>query len=262
VGELLILVVLLVSIPRWAETLAQVDAMTVFGIPVTALGQGIVIELGSYYILRVFNATRQAAAEYRAWWGAHDARMREQDKVNRKPENDPRLRGYQALMAAFLLLLALAFIAQTPFVMHMFTGRAVFDLLPYGLLWGYSAVLVVSPGVVIAALALGTHYHGIVRKDAGESDGMLASLRTYAAQMLAGLRREQRTKPQPVAESEEAASTSGRGISTSACICEHCGAQFATVQARSAHLRFCELYLAHKANGGDLEIQKKGEYND
>jgi len=168
-GNILIWLILLVTIPRWAMTLQQVDRYTVLGIPVAAIGEGIVLELGCLYIIQVFGAAKALALEYRAKWEVHAQMMEEQGKHNRKPENDPRLTGYKVLMVAFSALLLLTLAAQTPFIMAQFLpDETMADLLSRRVLWGYSFVLVISPEVMTAAIALALHYHGVVQQIDGK----------------------------------------------------------------------------------------------
>ena len=170
-GNILIWLILLVTIPRWAMTLQQVDRYTILGIPIAAIGEGIVLELGCLYIIQVFSAAKAKALEYRAKWEAHTEAMEEQGKHNRKPENDPRLTGYKVLMGAFSTLLLLTLAAQTPFIMAQFLpDETMADLLSRQILWGYSFVLVISPEVMTAAIALALHYHGVVKRIDGDEE--------------------------------------------------------------------------------------------
>lgn len=199
-GEILIWLILLVTIPRWAATLAQVDKYTAFGIPVTAIGEGIVLELGCWFIVQVYSDARRWALKYRSDWEAHDERMREQGKHNWKPKGDPRLVGYKVLMVAFVCLLLLTLCAQTPFIMAQFLpGETMGTLLPRRVLWGYSLVLVVSPEAITAAVALALHYQRVVRRIAaeeGEGETSLQFSRALGLRYEAWLASLQRVPPQ------------------------------------------------------------------
>jgi len=239
-GNILIWLILLVTIPRWAATLAQVDKYMALGIPITAIGEGIVLELGCWYIIRIFSATRAKAFAYRAWWEAHDGAMRDQGKRNRKPQNDPQLRGYQVLMVAFAGLLLLTLLAQTPFIMTQLSGGMVATLLTENLLWAYSIVLVVSPELMTAAIAVAIHYHGVVRADEGAlplGEWLQNTIGKWTAQKPA---RTAQPATQPVA-----AIAGDNGHQSHAC--PYCDRHFAKSQSLSAHLKHCDAYQTHKA---------------
>jgi hypothetical protein len=164
----LLLLVLIITIPRWAMTLAQVDSFTLWSIPVTAIGEGIALELGAYLLARTHNRCAQAAAKYRAEWETHNAAMLAQGKRNRKPEHDPNLKGYGSLMALFYVLFALTVFSQTPFIMSVLTGDPVNALLARIPLWAYSALLVISPELITVALARAAHYILVLDNTSGK----------------------------------------------------------------------------------------------
>ena len=183
-GNILIWLILLVTIPRWAMTLQQVDTYQAFGVPITAVGEGIVLELGCWFIIQVYSDAKSEAHRYRAWLEAHIERMEEQGKHSRKPKEEPRLRGYKVLLVAFVLLLALTLLAQTPFIMAQFLpDETMADLLSRRLLWGYSIVLVIAPEVMTAAIALALHFHQVVDEIRYESGRAKEKSRRVAAQI-------------------------------------------------------------------------------
>jgi len=170
-GNLLIFVILAVTIPRWAMTLAQVDT---FGfaigghmIAIAAIGEAIVLEFGNLYVLRTFTRCQRQAFEYAAWWETHDQLMKDQGKTNRKPENNPKIRGYQILPLALLILEVLTLLAQTPFIAGQLLGRPAVDLLNQwgtGWVWGYAFLLVISPGVMTVAIGFAINYADVIKE--------------------------------------------------------------------------------------------------
>lgn len=163
-GELLILAVLIVTIPRWAGAFQPIDKFVVGGIPVTAIGTGIAMGLGTYYVIKTLQMVNRQYRDSLATWETHDKNMQAQGKQNRKPKpTKPRSRVILAIFFGILLLLTT--ISQTPYLVSEFTGTAVEHLLSRVGLWGYSIVLVLSPEIVIAALALAAHERGALRDD-------------------------------------------------------------------------------------------------
>jgi len=173
-GELLILTVLIVTIPRWAGAFQPIDKFVAFGIPITAIGTGIAMGLGTYYVIKTLQMVNRQYRDSLATWETHDRNMATQGKQNRKPKPDkPRSRGI--LAAFFGILLLLTTISQTPYLVSEFTGTAVEHLLSRVGLWGYSIVLVLSPEIVIAALALAAHERGALKDDGKRGARKLAT---------------------------------------------------------------------------------------
>ena len=168
-GELLILAVLIVTIPRWAGAFQPIDKFIAFGVPITAIGTGIAMGLGTYYVIKTLQMVNRQYRDSLATWETHDKNMQTQGKQNHKPKPEkPRSR---TLLATFFgILLLLTTISQTPYLVSEFTGTAVQNLLSRVGLWGYSIVLVLSPEIVIAALALAAHERGAL-KDDGKNRG-------------------------------------------------------------------------------------------
>lgn len=156
--KLLLLLVLIITIPRWAQTLAQVDKFSIFGIPATAIGEGIVLEIACYLLIIAHGNAYEETQRYRADWEAHEQRMQEQGKQNRKPKTDPELAGYGQLMALYYVLLGLTIVSQWPFLMSALTGQPVTALLSHYGQWGYTLFLVIAPEIVTFALARAHHY--------------------------------------------------------------------------------------------------------
>jgi len=166
-GKILIFVILAVTIPRWAATLAQVDKFTIqiLGNPVAiaAIGEAIVLEFGNLYVLRQFTRCRQHAFQYHAAWEILDQRNREAEKpkTTRKPEHDPRIKGYQILPMALLCLETLTVLAQTPFIAGSLMEQPATVLLnTWGMwaVWIYAFLLVISPGIMTVAIGFAINY--------------------------------------------------------------------------------------------------------
>jgi len=171
--KFLLILVLVITIPRWAQTLAQVDTFAVAGIPVTAIGEGIVLELACYFLIQAHGAAHEENQRYKADWEAHEDRMQEQGKKNRKPRKDPELSGSGQLMVLYYVLLALTVVSQWPFLMGTLTGQPVTELIGTRAQWGYTLFLVIAPEVVTFALARAAHYGRICarRQKARAKDG-------------------------------------------------------------------------------------------
>ena len=170
--KLLLILVLIITIPRWAQTLAQVDTFTIAGIPITAIGEGIVLEIACFYLINAYGKAYEEAQRYKAAWEAHDARMRDQGKQNHKPADDPELAGYKQLMALYYVLLGLTVVSQWPFLMSTLTGYPVTTLLPFSAQWGYTLFLVVAPEIVTYALARAMHFGRICKRRATDRDNV------------------------------------------------------------------------------------------
>jgi hypothetical protein len=166
-GNLLIFVILAVTIPRWALTLAQVDTFGVAGIPLAAIGEAVVLEFGNLYILSVFNRCRTYALQYQGEWEALNQRNIEQGKKTRKPPRDARVGGYLVLPAALLILEFLTIVSQTPFIAGQLMSESAVDLLnDWGMpaVWGYALLLVISPGIMTVGIGFGIHYENVLRQ--------------------------------------------------------------------------------------------------
>ena len=170
-GKLLIFVILAVTIPRWAATLAQVDkfGVTVLGnfVAIAAIGEAIVLEFGNLYVLRQFTRCRQHSFEYHAAWEALDKSNQERDKpvTTRKPPYDPRIQGFKILPVALLSLECLTVLAQTPFIAGTLMGVEAISLLnQWGMwaVWSYAFLLVISPGVMTIAIGFSQTYDQVM----------------------------------------------------------------------------------------------------
>ena len=178
-GNILIFTILAVTIPRWALTLAQVDTfgLTIGGslIPIAAIGEAIVLEFGNLFILSVFTRCQRHAFQWQADWEKHDELMRDQSKHNRRPEHDPRIRGYSLLPAMLLTLETLTLLAQTPFIAGQLLGIPAVRLLnEWGRfwVWAYAFLLVIAPGVMTIAIGFGINYDKVTREIEGKGRTM------------------------------------------------------------------------------------------
>ena len=170
-GNILIFVILAVTIPRWAMTLAQVDT---FGfsigermIAIAAIGEAVVLEFGNLYVLRTFTRCQREAFVYKAWWEDHDQSMKSLGKTNRKPPYNPKIRGFRILPVALLILEVLTLLAQTPFISGQLLGQPAVDLLNQwgtGWVWGYAFLLVISPGIMTIAIGFAINYADVIKE--------------------------------------------------------------------------------------------------
>lgn len=163
-GRLIILAVLIVTIPRWAGAFLPIDKFLFAGLPVTAIGTGIIMGLGTYYVVETLQMVNRQYREDYAKWDAHDKNMQAQGKTNHKPKpHPPRSRIWLGLF--FALLLFLTSVSQTPYVISEFTGTPVAELMTVRWLAAYSLALVVSPEIIVAAAALAVHERGALKND-------------------------------------------------------------------------------------------------
>jgi hypothetical protein len=168
-GRLIILAVLIVTIPRWSGAFMPIDKFVLFGLPVTAIGTGIIMGLGTYYVVETLQMVNRQYREKFAKWETHDKNMQAQGKVNRKPKpHPPRSRIWLALF--FGLLLFLTAVSQTPYVISEFTGTPVQELMTVRWLAAYSLALVLSPEIIVAASALAVHERGALKDDKLKKD--------------------------------------------------------------------------------------------
>lgn len=163
-GKLLILAVLIVTIPRWAGAFMPIDKFVLWGIPVTAIGTGIIMGLGTYYVVETLQMVNRQYRESFEKWETHDRNMEAQGKMNHKPKPvPPRSRVW--LASFFGLLLFLTAVSQTPYVISEFIGTPVAELMTQQWLSLYSLALVVSPEIIVAAMALATHERGALKDE-------------------------------------------------------------------------------------------------
>lgn len=177
-GYALIIAILTMTIPRWALTLAQVDKFGVFlggnWIPVAAIGEAVVLELGNLYILRRFSETQRYDFQYRTEWEALKKRNDAAGHNTHKPDQDPRIGGYRLLPVMLLILEALTLIAQTPFMAgELLNTSAASLLLNVGptLVWTYAFLLVLAPGIMSVAIGYAINYEKVmsqIRQERGE----------------------------------------------------------------------------------------------
>jgi hypothetical protein len=187
-GKILILVILAVTIPRWALTLQQVDTFALAGIPIAAIGEAVVLELGNFYLLRIYNKCRARAIKYKNDWEALDERNQEQGKTTRKSKTDSVTAGHWILPAALLILEGLTVAAQTPFIAGTLLNQSASDLLkqihPLAVII-YAFLLVVSPGLMTVGIGFGVHYEEALSEDTSGDERV--DLKTSFARSLSKL---------------------------------------------------------------------------
>lgn len=164
-GKLLILLAVVVTIPRFASAFQRIDDFVFFGFPVTALGMGLAMGLGTYFVIITYHQTQTAKAEYRAEWEAHDKRMTEQGKQNRRPQELPGLKSAWTLYASFITLLVLAVAVQSVWVLSRFRSVPVEELLHPLALGVYSFALVLAPEALVFAVSTAIHFRHAMRQD-------------------------------------------------------------------------------------------------
>ena len=122
IGYALIVLVLLIEIPRFYGTYADLDPL-ILGLPLTAIGTGIVLPVGAGYV-------------FHAWW-----------KTTRKRRD--------WLLVAFVVLLVLEGIILVPWGMARLQGEPLADVVGSGpLAWGWVTVVMLSPFVMIGAVVM------------------------------------------------------------------------------------------------------------
>jgi len=168
-GDLLIFIILAVTIPRWSMTLQQVDTYAIAGLPIAAIGEAVVLELGNLFILAVFNRCHRQALKWRADWEVLDEANQKAvpPRTTRKPKEDGRVAGYRILPVLLLTLETLTTIAQTPFIAGQLLGVSAADLLKrlHELaVVGYAFILVIAPGVMTVAIGFARSYDHVMRE--------------------------------------------------------------------------------------------------
>lgn len=167
----ILLLILIVTVPRWAETLAQVDRLTLWGVPVTAIGEGIAFELIVFLLVTAYGRCSAAETEHAAKYERQqdEKEAGERKRITLLPEN-PKLTGYERLIAWVIVMETLTVLCQVPFIVHRLTGLPVDQLLAFWsvgdvqpLVWGYGLMLVVTPGVATIAAARAVQYMGAAR---------------------------------------------------------------------------------------------------
>lgn len=168
-GDLLIFIILAVTIPRWSMTLQQVDTYTIAGLPIAAIGEAVVLELGNLFILAVFNRCHRQALKWRADWEVLDEANQKAipPRTTRKPKEDGRVAGYRILPVLLIVLELLTVIAQTPFIAGQLMNISASDLLRrlHDLaVVGYAFILVVAPGVMTVAIGFARSYDHVMHE--------------------------------------------------------------------------------------------------
>ena len=122
IGYGLIVLVLLIEIPRFYGTYADLDPL-ILGLPLTAIGTGIVLPVGAGYV-------------FHAWW-----------KTTRKRRD--------WLLIAFVVLLVLEGIILVPWGMARLQAEPLAQVVGSGpLAWGWVTVVMLSPFVMIGAVVM------------------------------------------------------------------------------------------------------------
>lgn len=200
-GRILIILILTMTIPRWALTLRQVDSFALAGVPIAAIGEAVVLEIGNFYLLQVYNRCRARAIRYRADWEALDERNREQGKTTRKAKTDSVTAGYWVLPVALMVLEGLTVMAQTPFIAGELLGQSATSLLDQ-IHWlaviAYAFILVISPGLMTVGIGFGVYYESalaeVEKEKAGAETGVRPSIaQALTARLTAGIERNRST---------------------------------------------------------------------
>jgi len=131
-GYLLVGIVLLIEIPRFAATYSALDPM-LFDLPLTAIGTGIVLPLGAGYVFHAWWATRKKHA---GW-----------------------------LLAAFVALLTLEGAILIPWGMSRLQNESLTAVVGSGpLAWGWVSVVMLSPFVVVGAVVMAVAFQPAHKK--------------------------------------------------------------------------------------------------
>jgi len=131
-GYLLIGLVLLIEIPRFYGTYAVLDPM-LFGLPLTAIGTGIVLPLGAGYV-------------FHSWWAT-------------------RKKNAGWLLAAFIALLAMEGAILVPWGMSRLQGEPLTAVVGAGpMAWGWISVVMLSPFVVVGAVVMAVAFQPTHKK--------------------------------------------------------------------------------------------------
>jgi len=137
-GYLLVGLVLLIEIPRFAATYSALDPM-LFGLPLTAIGTGIVLPLGAGYVFHAWWATRKKHA---GW-----------------------------LLAAFTALLMLEGAILIPWGMSRLQNESLTAVVGSGpLAWGWVSVVMLSPFVVVGAVVMAVAFQPAHKKYSEHSE--------------------------------------------------------------------------------------------
>lgn len=181
-GKFIIFFVLVVTTGRWAGVFSPVDRFVVLNVPITAIGTGIIMGLGVYYTIETLQTTNERYRDRLAKWKMHDESMNMQGKTNRKPKPEPS--GNRIWLGLFFgTLLTLTTLSQTPYIVSELASLSIQDTLTVGIareyisLWLYGTILVLSPEIIVAAVALAAHERGAIKDGKGKSDTSLRDFR-------------------------------------------------------------------------------------
>ena len=122
IGYILVGLVLLIEIPRFYGTYADLDPM-LFNLPLTAIGTGIVLPVGAGYV-------------FHAWWSTTRKRR-------------------DWLLVAFVTLLVLEGVILVPWGMARLQNEPLAVVVGSGwLAWGWVSVVMLSPFVLVGAVVM------------------------------------------------------------------------------------------------------------
>jgi hypothetical protein len=142
-----------------------------FGIQIAALGEAIAMSLGEWQIMQSIGLCRRVQLRYSADWERLDEINQAQGKSTRKRPYIPELKGSVFTLFAFMVALeAIGISSQVPHFVAQIRGQSIVETLPGVWIWGYVSLLIVAPGILQAALALGQQYAVISREYVKEDE--------------------------------------------------------------------------------------------
>ena len=161
----LVFFILLVTIPRYSSAFSDVDTFVLFGIQIAALGEAIAMSLGEWMIMQTVGVCRRVQLRWRADWERLDEINKAQEKTTRKRPDIPELKGSVLTLFVFMAVLeAIGIVSQVPHFVAQIREVPITTILPGTWLWVYVATLIVAPGILQAALALGQQYRVVANE--------------------------------------------------------------------------------------------------
>jgi len=161
----LVFFILLVTIPRYSSAFADVDTFVLFGIQIAALFEAIAMSLGEWMIMQTVGVCRRVQLRYKADYERIAEINKDQGKTTRKRSYIPELRGSVAILFVFMALLeVIGIVSQVPHFVAQIREVPITTILPGTWLWVYVATLIVAPGILQAALALGQQYRVVANE--------------------------------------------------------------------------------------------------
>ena len=157
--NVLFLFLLIVTIPRYSGTFADIDTWEVFGVSVTAIGIAVVAGIGEYYLTKTRNRCRREKARYETEWKILDEANKSAGKKTRKADHIPELQNSEIVLFGFLFALeAIGLGTQVVHFVSVIRGQAITVTLPGPSLWIYVGALVAQVSVLQWALATASGY--------------------------------------------------------------------------------------------------------